>query len=331
MHRENISLTGSNVAQADINNAIELTRRKFQNNSDYVILVQPLKFIVSHDKVVKTYSKAPIFKEGDMLTVISSVTTISSETHDYIVQMTKAQKLEISQILLSPQSISQNHLSSNALASGAALIHVGESQTCVAINKNGATIANLSIHDYGFKSLIQGIVKVIGCTNDEARNLVAAHATLGDEDTRNIFTLSHNAKKSFFTTNDLKHIIEAFMSRLLNHVSQFLESKQVSDLPIVVSGKIWKIEKIDRYIKEKLLVKHVSIYNPLTFIEMNDRNINALGLLNFMQTMDNVLGKQYDTKVETNPNTLSQLKMQVASKKLKIFEFANKLFGGNNE
>lgn len=59
---------------------------------------------------------------------------------------------------------------------------------------------------------------------------------------------------------------------------------------------------------------YVSIYNPMSFVETNDKNMNALGLIKFMNTMDEIMGRVYNTIVETNPGSIALLKAQNQNK-----------------
>lgn len=235
--QENIKISGDSVSQKDIDNIIELTKKRFDVYKERkVILVQPLKYDV-HDLITKSYSGAPIDKRGHALTVSSAVTTISLEAYDYITQVTASLSLDVSQILLSPQSISQNHLSESALVSGAVLIHVSENQSFVTINKNRATVASMSIYDYGFKNLVNGIAHKFNCSNAEARDLLVAHGSF-DESNRVIYTHQIGLKEQIFTSADLSVIMKTFMNSLLMVIKKFLQQKNISNLPIVISGKI---------------------------------------------------------------------------------------------
>lgn len=47
---------------------------------------------------------------------------------------------------------------------------------------------------------------------------------------------------------------------------------------------------------------------------MNEKNINSLGVIKFIDIIDSVLGKQYDTIVNTNPNSLKTLQNKTQTK-----------------
>lgn len=237
LYRESIQIAGDSVSQKDIDNVVELTKRKYQvGASRKVILVQPLKYDVQ-DLITKSYSEAPIHKKGNTLSVSSAITSISLEAYDFIVQVTNSLSLDISQILLTPQSISQNHLSENALLSGAVLIHVSDNQTFVTVNKNRATVASMSIYDFGFKNLISGIAQSFNCTKKEARDIVAAHGSF-EETKRVIYTYQIGLEEQIYTQTELAKIIKQFMTSLLVVIKKFLQQKNISGLPIVISGKI---------------------------------------------------------------------------------------------
>lgn len=310
LFRQAIAISGDTVSQVDIDNVVQLTKEKYPMDANRrVILVQPIKYDVQ-DLMTKSYSEAPIHKKGNTLTVSSTVTSISLQAYDFIMQVTKSLSLDISQILLSPQSISQNHLSDNALSSGAVLIHISENQSFVTINKNRATVASMSIYDFGFKNLVNGIVKTLGCSPKEARDIIAAHGSFDEQTKRVIYTNQTGLKELVFTSGELAKLITMFMTQLLAVIRKFLQQKGVSNLPIVISGKVWKIDQIESFVRNFMLESHVSIYNPMSFIETNDKNINALGLIKFMDIMDKVMGRVYNTIIETNPNSLALLKAQ---------------------
>lgn len=72
---------------------------------------------------------------------------------------------------------------------------------------------------------------------------------------------------------------------------------------------------------------YVSVYNPMSFVETNDKNINALGLIKFMNVMDRVMGRIYNTIIETNPSSLASLKAQNQNNKGLIAKLIAKLGG----
>jgi len=306
--KKELSLAGASVSKKDIDNAIELTHKKFESDDRKVILVQPVRFDV-FDVMTKSYSKAPIGKKGSKLSTTSMVTTISQATYDYVTQVVKSKGLNINQILLSTQAISQNNLSESALASGSILIHIGKNQSFVTINKNLSTIKSISFYDYGYKNLIAGVSKIFNCSKEEARNLIAIHGTLDQtKNNRVIYIDQSSLKQKVVYRSQLNEIIETFISKLFMSAKQFAAQNKVGQLPIVLSGKISKIDSLEKYTKTKFESNNISVYTPITFIEVNNRNTEALGVVNFIGRIDEVFGRQLNTIVETNPNTVSSMK-----------------------
>lgn len=238
--KEVVALPNGQVQSQDIEAIISQTQTKFASPESVLTLVQPLKFdVTSESGETKTYAKAPLAKSGVQLTLTSAATSISKEVYDFISQIMAKAGLKISQVLLSTQTISQSHLSTNALAVGAVLVHIAEHQSFVTINRNYATLASLCFYDFGFKNLIAGIVKVFNCSAQEARSLVTAHASFADgDDDKVIYTRQSGLAEEVFTLHNLRQVIKAFMTQLLLPIKQFLAQKGVLNLPIVISGKV---------------------------------------------------------------------------------------------
>jgi len=307
-YKQELVVAGANVSKKDIENAVQLTLNKFETENRKVILVQPIMFSV-FDVMTKSYMKAPIGKKGSKFTVTSMVSTISQAAYDYVTQVVKSKGLNINQILLSTQAISQNNLSSSALMSGSVLIHIGQNQSFVTINKNLSTIKSMSFYDFGYKNLITGVSKIFRCSKEEAHNLIVIHGTLNQQNkNRVILTDQSNLKNKIIYRSQLNEIIESFISKLLLAAKQFALQNKVEHLPVVLSGHISKINSLKEYAESKFNSEHISVYNPTTFIEVNGHNTEALGTVNFITRIDEVLGRQLNTIVETNPNTVSSMK-----------------------
>lgn len=187
LDRTSISIVGENVAKIDIENLITLVKNKHNDENRRTILVQPLKFDVL-DIMTKSYSRAPIHKPGNTLTVTSSVTTVNRKTYEYILQAAKAIGVEVSQILLSSQTNTFAHLSQNALAEGVVHINVNDNQVNLTINKNNSIVASMSLYDYGYKFLIKGVMSEFNCSKETARDLVAAHGSVKADSNRIIYS-----------------------------------------------------------------------------------------------------------------------------------------------
>ena len=306
--KQELVIAGDNVSKKDIENTIALTKKKFHSENNRVILVQPIIFDV-FDVLKKSYSQAPIGKKGSKLVMTSMVTIISQQTYDYVSQVVMSKGLKIKQILLSTQAISQNNLSSSALVEGAVLIHIGKKQSFVTINKNLSTIKSISFYDYGYQNLILGAAKILNCSKNEACDLIAIHGNLDQTNINRVISSGQSYDKSkLIYSSQLNEIIKSFIEKLLIATNQFVSQNNVSHFPIVLSGQISKINGLKEFTTKKFKSQHVSIYNPITYIEVNGHNIEAIGTVNFINRMDKVLGSQLDTTIETNPSTISSMK-----------------------
>ncbi len=304
LHKESIQVVGHTVSRQDIDNILQLTKNKIESENRKVILVHPVRFDV-HDVLTKSYSRAPIHKKGNTLYATSAVTIISAETHDYINQVVKSQGLNISQMLLSPQAYSQANLTESALTSGSVLINVGMYQSFITINKNLSTIAALSIYDYGFQSLVAGVSKVFNCGKAEAENLIAVYGSLKSENINRIIYTDNSVVGQVRYAYELNAIIKSFADKLLFVAKKFVNQKNVGQSPVVFSGHLNKIDGFREFIVENMKSEYISLHTPLTFVEMNKQNVTTIGASHFMNRMDGVLGKQFNTIVETNPNAIA--------------------------
>ena len=301
--KETIQILGESVSKQDVTNLLEIVKAKHDNGTSKTILVQPLKFEVT-DVMTKSYSQAPIYKKGDTLSVVTAVTTINSQTYDYINQIARTANLEISEILLSNQTNSLAVLSKNIVHSGASHIHIGDQQAEITINKNNAVVATLSLYEYGFKHLMRGIVNKFNCSMSEAKELFMAHASFKPNNLRVIYSNQIGTESRSHTNIELSNIIKEYFNKLLLIAKTFLVQRGVQKLPLVISGKLGKLEYMPQLAKEVTGFEHVSIFQPLSFIEMDESNWNALGVINFIDNMNHMLERDYDTIVHTNPNTL---------------------------
>ncbi|WKX02741.1 hypothetical protein [Candidatus Mycoplasma mahonii] len=324
---QSIKISGTIVSEVDIENAVQLTKSSFEEKGRKVILVQPIKYKV-FDILWKSYDKAPINKTGSKLKVTSVVTTIAFNIYEFITQLINSKNLKINKFLLSHQAISQNNLSESALAEGAILIHVEGNETFITINKNSSTIASMSIYDFGFKSLEAGISKLFGCSKEEAKKMITLYGSFNQNINRVIFRKYVNHKEKLFMQTDLNKIIDSFVEKLLMVSKQFITQKKVSMLPIIISGRVEQIDGILEFAKASFGANHVSIYNPLTYISASSKNICAIGITLFNERINEILGRQNNTIVETNPQRISSLKKE--DSKNNIMKRIIEKLGGKN-
>ena len=328
LQRDAIQIVGETVSKLDIENLIQLITDKNSNNSRRTILVQPLKFEVK-DIMTKSYSSAPIHKPGNILTITTSVTTISKQAYEFVQQTAKAVGIEVAQILLSNQTVAFANLSKNALTDGTVLIDINDNQVNITVNKNNSIVASMSLYDYGFKYLIKGIMLEFNCSEESARDLVAAHASVRTVNKRVIYSKQIGSDDWSFTNFDLENIIKKYLLKLVAIVKKYITQKNVDRLPIVISGKLNKVNGLTNFLIEKMQAESIIVHNPISFIGMNEFNTNSLGVIEFIEIIDNVLGRQYDTIVHTNPNTLKSLRSTHQPKGW-ITRFKNKI-GGKHE
>lgn len=304
--KESISIASDTVSNKDIENLIKLTKQKYKKSNKEIILVQPVSFDVE-GMVRKNYFKAPLYKKGEKLSATMAITEINSEIVEYVTTVVKSQKLNITQILLKPQTISQNNLSENASFDGSILIHIGEEQSFVSINKNHCTIEHVSFYKSGFNQLIKYVSKTFGCSLKEAENLITIYGTFNQEENRVIYSQKEGIEIKSHTLLELRTIINSFTKRLLILANKFIEQKGLTDLPIIFSGKVTKINKF-KVFANNIFDGNISIYQPMNFVEINTHNHSSIGILNLNTKLDNVFGKQFNTIVETNPNTFNSLR-----------------------
>ena len=165
----------------------------------------------------------------------------------------------------------------------------------------------MSFYKSGLNQLIDGVAKIFHCTYEEAENLITIYGTFQGEENRVIYTHEEGIQITTHTISELKSIIKTYANRLLTLAKKFVDQKDVAHLPVVFSGEITKIENFDVFARN-IFEGNISMYEPMNFIEINNDNHSSIGVLNFNSRLDNVLGKQFNTIVETNPNTFASLK-----------------------
>lgn len=324
--KESLRIADDFVTKKDIDNLIELTKHKHTSETCETILVQPLQFEVKGE-LVKKYSSAPIHKKGETIAATMAITTIDPSVVNYIKSTIKSVDLKVSKILLKPQTISQNNLSTNALTEGSILINIGQNQSFVTINKNLGTIAQLSFYKSGYKQLKITVSKAFGCSYQDAQNLIAIYGSIAANDNSVIYLEQSGMKIIQHTVFELKKIIESFINKLLALSKKYLGQKSAFNLPIVFSGEITKMNCFEKIARQIFDETPISIYSPMTYIETREKSRSAIGLIHFNKRMDQVLDRQFNTVVETNPNTFSSLRKESKGLFAKIFL----KLGGRNE
>ena len=140
-----------------------------------------------------------------------------------------------------------------------------------------------------------------------------------------------NDGANVFTNIDLKNIIKQYLSKMAALIKKYISQKNIGKLPIVFAGKITTISGFEDYILSIINEHQISIYSPLSFLERNEKNLESIGIMNYNEVMDIVLGKQLDTIVHTNPQSIKTLKRK-SEKEIKwLVRIKNKILGGEND
>ena len=329
LDKTSIQIAGAAVSKQDVENLIILVNKKHNTIGRNVISVQPLKFDV-HDIMTKSYNSAPIHKKGNLF-MTSSVTLISDEAYNYINNLAKLADVSINNIFLSNNVRSHAKLSSGAMSQGAILINITDNQVSITINKNSSSIASFHIYEYGFKYLLKGISMRVNCSIAQAREIFAAQSSLLNRDKRVINSNSINEEANVFTNIDLENITKQYLLKMIALVKKYISQKEIGTLPIVFSGKTTKITGFEDYIKSIMSEHPISVYSPLSFIERNEKNIESIGIMNYNEVMDVMLGKQLDTIVHTNPHSIKSLRRKSEKENTWLVRIKEKLLGGQND
>lgn len=324
--RETIKVPGQIVQRQDIQNLVTITKEKYQSESRNVILVQPISFEV-HDVITKTYNRAPIHKKGHALTMLLAITSISASAFKFINKIAAFHHLNINQILLTPQALAFNNISDHAQNFGAALLGIEKNNAYLTIVRNYAVIAMLKINNIGYQALLERVAKNFECSVSEADKLIIVYGNIFANLTPRIINSNNylDEKNHLKTNIKLNEIIKQFVTNLLTVTSSYLKQKlshKYENFPIVISGKVNKIQGIEEFSRFFLKSEFVSTYSPLTYIEQNNNNNYCLGMIKFMDKSDEIGGIQYDTMVETNPETITNINFKIHKSK----NFWTKLF-----
>ena len=330
LDKSSIQIVGTAVSKQDIDNLIILVNKKHSKVGGNIISIQPLKFDV-HDIMTKSYNSAPIHKKGNKLFMTSSITKISNEAYEYIENLAKLANVYINNIFLLNNIMSHAKLSSGAMNQGAILVNVTDTQVSITINKNSASIASFHIYEYGFKYLLKGIAIKLNCSLAKAREIFAAQASIFNKDKRVINSNGIDADASAFTNIDLENITKQYISKMAVVIQKYISQKKIGNIPIVFSGKTTNISGFENYISSLFKEYPISVYSPLSFIERNEKNHESIGIMNYNEIMDKVLGKQLDTIVHTNPHSIKSL-IRKSEKEVKwLVRFKEKILGGQND
>lgn len=302
---EKVVVKSDYITKRDIDNLLELTAQKNYDPEREIILIQPLQYTVEGTEV-KEYSVAPLNKQGAYLAANLAVTTINPEVKTFINKIVKNQSLNVIQIFMKDQVISQNNLSENALFSGSVLLHIADNNSFMTINKFHATVKTLSYYNAGYEKLELYISKEFNCSLEQAKQLISVYGTFIGGNNRVIFTNEDKVPAVAYTSDDLTTLIKNFLRRMLVLSEKYIEKQGVEHLPVVISGEITNIDGFEDYARQ-IFKGNLSIYQPFSYIEVNGANHSSMGVVQFNNRMDKKLGIQYNTIVETNPNPFSSL------------------------
>ncbi|CAM9098165.1 hypothetical protein MYMA111404_00460 [Mycoplasma marinum] len=318
-----ITIASSFVSQSDINNVIKLAEAQYQPKDQSIILVQPVRYEVSGIER-KSYNKAPINKRGDKLKVKIAISSISQIVQRYIKDIISNAGLSVSQILTDTHVISQATISNSAIAEGAISVHIGMKRTNVAVNVNSATISTFDL-PLGFKHLVEKVSEYFECSNEIARNLIRVHGALSEGANDIIFTTKKGLKTISFTQKHLNTIISQFVNRTAKYAQAFIGRHELfKKLSVVISGEINNFTGVKKFMSKTFSSEFVSFYKPLMFIASNTKNLETIGTTYFIRRYDKVIGKDFNTIVMTNPNTIDTLRN---TKQSLFAKFINKIGG----
>ncbi len=309
--REIIRIPSQIVQRQDIENLLALTKEKYESKTRKVILVQPISFEV-HDVITKTYNRAPIHKKGQALTMTLAITTISDISLMFINKIADFHHLNVTQILLTPQVLSFNDISEHAQNFGAALLSIEKNYSYLTIVRNYAVVALLKLNNVGHNNLLQKIAKEFECNEIEAEKLIIVYGNIDNNVSPRIININNYVvEKNHLKTNlKLNDIIKQFINNLLLVTRSYLKQKldyKYENFPIVINGQISKVQGLEQFSRLLLQTELVSTFLPLTYIEKNNNNIYGLGVIKFMNKSDEVGGIHYDTIIETNPETVTNI------------------------
>ncbi len=323
MFNKEIAIASSFVTQDDINNVIKLAEAQYQNNEQEIILVQPVRYELSGIEK-KTYDKAPLNKKGRNLKVQVAISSISNVVYSYVKELIENAGFSVSQILADVHVIPQATISNSAIAEGAISVHVGIKRTSVSVNVNSSTVSTISL-PIGFINLVEKVSEHFECSLETARNLIKVYGKLdkGSEDI--IFTIQKGLKSMSFTQNHLNSIIGQFVKRIAIYSQAFIDKyESLKKLSVVISGEVKNLTGLKEFVNEFFSSEFVSVYKPLMFIASNKKNLETIGTNEFIKRYNKVIGKNFNTIVMTNPNTLEVLRKTKTSF---IAKFIDKLGG----
>ena len=325
--KSRVNLPSGKVSREKISTLINQVESEFSDEGQQLISTVPLKFEVHSGDEIKTYISAPIDKEGLALECSAVVTSISTKGYEYLQTFFKSAKVTITQILLNTQTQTQSQLSPAFLQNGSVYIDFSKSKTSVAINKFGNIVAKINI-GYNYNHLVKAVMNKFNCNRKEAEDLILVNGSLLNVEDSIIFNKHSGLKHESFKASDLNGLIKLFLSRVAQKINEYIDSRMVGKLFMIVNGNIAQIEGFEEFMTEELQNK-VFIYEPSTFVEKNQFNLNTIGAINWYNMLENKIGIRKESVVDTSPNTISTIQQQ--SKKKTLFAwFANKL-GGKNE
>ncbi|CAM9110476.1 hypothetical protein [Mycoplasma todarodis] len=325
MFNKEIAIASSFVTQDDINNVIKLAEAQYQPSGQEVILVQPVRYVVSGVEK-KSYNKAPINKNGKKLKVKVALSSISKVVKNYVKEIIENAGLSVSQILTDAHVIPQATISNSAIAEGAISVHIGMKRTYVTVNVNSATISTFNL-PLGFVNLVEKVSEYFECSPETARNLIKVYGKLDKGSDDIIFTTQKGLKSISFTQNNLNSIIGQFVNRVAAYAQAFIgKHESLKKLSVVISGEIKNFTGLKEFASKSFSSEFVSIYKPLMFIASNTKNLETIGTTSFIRRYDKVIGKDFNTIVMTNPNTIDTLRKTKTSF---IARFINKIGGKN--
>ena len=307
-----LNLSSGRVSQYDVNQIIELAKINNNNSlSDEVVVnVQPFLFTLESDMdITKRYDVAPIGKKGQKLFIDFSITTISKKAYHDLIKISKTHSLEIKNIFMGYQTLSYSHISKPARRNLSSLLNISDDAIFWTIVKNDSVLICKKILDFGKNYILKQISDKYNISSEVLWKALIANANFINNSDLVINMNEHGIKEMVTTEKLVFELKEIFLKvfnvyklSIGNHLNGVDEK-----FPIILSGNFVEMSGFGKWTKEILVHENTYIYQPLTFIEGNKNNLETLGIIEFMERSNEILGIKYDTLIETNRNTMESL------------------------
>lgn len=333
---EKIKKTSNNlVTLSDINTLKEWIEEEANTQAKIVTLVQPYNYEVYNDyensklRSSRKFKKAPIGVSGDVIKMTAIVTLIDRNIFNYIHEFLSKAGLKISQLLLNSQAEMFCSLSEIAQNEGGLLFRVGEDRTTISAVKHYATIKSVNLTPFGMGEIYTHLAKKYGITYNLAKSNVLIYGTFEENEIEKVIPIQNNIKDiktNTFSNLEINQLLKEFIDYLIKKVNHELseEITSKSPVPLVLSGEITKIRGYEAYVTEKMGLKYVSKYNPMTYAETNSHTLRSLGMSKYFDKVNEVHHADINLTIDTNPDSMkvlwNSIESQSNTKKLPLIK-----------